>query len=515
MLDKRSIAIQVISVSSKADTSEIESLLRQHSHVKEAFVLEDESDCTEGKLIAYIVGNMDALKTRMSQGSKAADAAVVDRWHRLYELTYRTAPEGPSFAGWTSSFSRRPIPDVQMHEWLQATLGRIRALRPRKVLEIGCGVGLVLQHLAPECESYMGTDFSSSALDRLRQWMSGRADFRHVRLLQCPANELQLVEPERFDVVVLNSVIQYFPDARYLLTVLQQAADLLEPGGKIFIGDVRHLGLLPMFHSVVQLTRAADILPVGHLRRRITRAIGQEAELAIDPQLFRALPEHVPAVRAVDVQLRRGRADNELTAYRYDVVLHTDEAKLPPRNCRSLTWQSYWDLGPTLEALLGRGESQSFCLSGVPNLRLARDRAAQKLIATSDSNLTVGALRGQLRDLEPDAVDPEMLWNWGEARGYCVLIDWGLQEAPERFEVQAWDCALGDRVPRADTRPERHDVAEHWANDPLENSLGQQLILKLREYLGEHLPQQRMPSSWMVLKQFPLTREGKIDRGAL
>ena len=44
--------------------------------------------------------------------------------------------------------------------------------------------------------------------------------------------------------MVLNWVVQYFPDVQYLLRVLQGAVGVTKDGGKIFIGDVRHLGLL-------------------------------------------------------------------------------------------------------------------------------------------------------------------------------------------------------------------------------------------------------------------------------
>src|SRR5262249_49607572 len=126
-----------------------------------------------------------------------------------------------------------------------------------------------------------------------------------------------------FDMVVLNSVVQYFPDIEYLLVVLQEAVRLLAPGGKIFLGDVRHLGLLAMFHSAVQLGKAAATVSVGQLRERIARAVAQEKELVIDPQFFRMLPGRVPGISSVDIQLKRGGAPNELTRYRYDVVLHT------------------------------------------------------------------------------------------------------------------------------------------------------------------------------------------------
>ena len=53
-----------------------------------------------------------------------------------------------------------------------------------------------------------------------------------------------------------------------------------------------------------------------------------EDMLVIDPQFFRGLLGELPGISAVEVQLKRGRAENELTRYRYDVVLHVGEEML-------------------------------------------------------------------------------------------------------------------------------------------------------------------------------------------
>ncbi len=120
---------------------------------------------------------------------------------------------------------------------------------------------------------------------------------------------------------VINSVVQYFPDIGYLLSVLRGAMGLLTPGGSIFVGDVRHFASLPMFHAAVQLGRAAATVNVGQLRARIKSALAEERELVIDPQFFQTLRSQLRDIVDVEIQMKRGRELNELTGYRYDVVL--------------------------------------------------------------------------------------------------------------------------------------------------------------------------------------------------
>ena len=77
--------------------------------------------------------------------------------------------------------------------------------------------------------------------------MTSRPWADRVRLLVAPADVAEGLSEGYFDVVVLNSVIQYFPSAGYLLDVLGVALEVLAPGGAVYVGDVRNLALLGAF----------------------------------------------------------------------------------------------------------------------------------------------------------------------------------------------------------------------------------------------------------------------------
>src|SRR5262249_20793800 len=143
-----------------------------------------------------------------------------------------------------------------------------------------------------------------------------------------------------FDLVILNSVVQYFPDLAYLLRVLTGIAPLLAPGGRIFLGDIRSLPLLPLYHAGVVLAQAADGCPRQEMQERIVARIAGEQELLLDPALFAALPAALPWISDIDIQLKRGRWPTEMARFRYDVMLHTTPVSTPVPHAAGRTWDA-------------------------------------------------------------------------------------------------------------------------------------------------------------------------------
>ena len=227
------------------------------------------------------------------QGASATpdEREHVERWKAAHDRTYAQAGHAdPTFnvLGWNSSYTGRPLPLEDMREQVDATVNRLQALGARRVLEIGCGTGLLLHRLAPGCERYCGTDISVTALDGLRRHVSRRLP--EVELRQAAADDFSAVEPGGFDLVVLNSVVQYFPSRDYLERVLDGAARALRAGGHIFVGDVRNLALAEAFYASVEVTRAASTTTKEDVRERVARRLRLEQELLVAPSFFHDAP---------------------------------------------------------------------------------------------------------------------------------------------------------------------------------------------------------------------------------
>ncbi|HET8642379.1 MAG TPA: condensation domain-containing protein, partial [Pseudonocardiaceae bacterium] len=123
------------------------------------------------RLAAYLVPDLDAVDD--ATGPLAEQH--VAHWRTIYHQTVtRLQPDDPTFniAGWNSSYTGEPIAAEAMAEWRAHTLDRIRALNPARVLEIGCGTGLLLFGLLDACEAYVGTDLSAASLAGVRDHLA-------------------------------------------------------------------------------------------------------------------------------------------------------------------------------------------------------------------------------------------------------------------------------------------------------------------------------------------------------
>lgn len=307
----------------RVEPQEIETLLTAHPDVRDAAVVARNDLGAGARLVAYVAPRAQEGRDLHESIWTQAETTVVDNWRTLYDDLYGVSPAHADAArgdaafdttGWSSSFTGEAIPAEQMREWLENTLARLCAVAPRRVLEIGCGTGMLALRLAPAADFYCGTDISAPVVERLGAEFKRAGLEDKTRLTVCDAADLCDAPDGEYDLIVLNSVVQYFPSIAYFKRVLDGAVRAAAAGGRIFLGDLRSLAHLAEFHTGVQLAGADEGVACGEIVRRVTDAMQLERELLVDPALFGRLPETHPRVSRVDVQWKRGHADNELTS---------------------------------------------------------------------------------------------------------------------------------------------------------------------------------------------------------
>ncbi|WP_150267101.1 non-ribosomal peptide synthetase [Paenibacillus tepidiphilus] len=252
---------------------------------------------------------MEAEETENELMSKSA-------WEHIGE----NAEDDIAGGAWINSYTGEKFSVDEMKEYSDNVYHKLATyLKPEsRVLEIGCASGLSMFRIAPHVGFYYGTDMSETIIHKNAEKIRNRG-MDNIRLATVAAHDIGILDEKDFDIVILNSVCQCFNGHNYLRKVIQQAISLMKENGVIFIGDVMDLEKRDdLIHSLKQFKQA-------DLQMKYRTKTDWSRELFLHKGYFEDLSVNVNGIQQAIFSEKKYTLENELTKFRYDVLLTVDK----------------------------------------------------------------------------------------------------------------------------------------------------------------------------------------------
>ena len=137
--------------------------------------------------------------------------------------------------------------------WIES----IATLAGKKVLDVGCGGGILAESLSKAGGIVTGIDLSNKALKvaELHQLESNTS----VQYRSISAEDLAKQEPENYDVVTCMEMLEHVPDPS---SVVHACATLCKPGGSIFFSTLNRNPKSYLF-AIIGAEYILKLLPKG------------------------------------------------------------------------------------------------------------------------------------------------------------------------------------------------------------------------------------------------------------
>jgi 2-polyprenyl-6-hydroxyphenyl methylase/3-demethylubiquinone-9 3-methyltransferase len=156
---------------------------------------------------------------------------------------------------WDPTSEFRPLHDINplRLEWINARA----LLSGRKVIDIGCGGGILAESMAKKGADVTGIDLSEKALKvaDLHSLESGV----QVRYQLIAAEEMAAKEAGQYDVVTCMEMLEHVPDPA---SIVRAAATLVKPGGHVFFSTLNR-NPKAYLYAVVGAEYLLRMLPKG------------------------------------------------------------------------------------------------------------------------------------------------------------------------------------------------------------------------------------------------------------
>lgn len=148
-----------------------------------------------------------------------------------------------------------------LHQINPLRLGWIESHAPlqgKRVLDIGCGGGILADAMARGGAQVLGIDLATKAL-KVAQLHAFEAGTQGVDYREISAEALAQEEPAGFDVVTCMEMLEHVPDPS---SVVRACATLVKPGGHVFFSTINRNTKAFLF-AIVGAEYVLNLLPRG------------------------------------------------------------------------------------------------------------------------------------------------------------------------------------------------------------------------------------------------------------
>lgn len=125
----------------------------------------------------------------------------------------------------------RPFSEAQWQALACDVVNKLSLTENHRLLDVGCGSGLLLSHLSPFCKTIHGVDYSDEMV-RKAKILLPQGSFH-----QSEASKLDF-ENGQFDRVLSYSIFHYFPSYEYALQTIKELIRVTEKDGIVLVGDL-------------------------------------------------------------------------------------------------------------------------------------------------------------------------------------------------------------------------------------------------------------------------------------
>jgi amino acid adenylation domain-containing protein/non-ribosomal peptide synthase protein (TIGR01720 family) len=266
------------------------------------------------------------------------EALNLEAIQTLWDSVAERATDEITAGGFISSYTGEPFTQVEVNEYKNFIIKLTQPyLAPNKrVLEIGCGSGLIMFVIAPQVGFYVGLDPSRVTQARNQEYLLQQG-YTNIKLVNAFAHEMNTIDTTPFDLIILASTVQFFPGYLYLQHIIEMALDNLVPSGTLLIADVMDPRQKEIFRKSLENFKKNQ---PSHKSSRTKTHL--ESELYIDEEFFQTLPATLDNIDKVSVLKREMGFSSELR-YRYDVLIKKKSVEFvnPPIVCRTKIWTNY------------------------------------------------------------------------------------------------------------------------------------------------------------------------------